>query len=556
MLVEIRCDKFRRNGAPRGPIVLRPGLNAVVGDGSKKANSIGKSTFLMVVDFCFGGLDYVQKEADTQKKLGPHVIQFKFEFGGKPYYFSRSTAKDLYRFVNVCDENYNTLRTISLERFNEGLKKLYGLSGVDLSFRMIVGRFFRIYNRNTHNELRPLNTVARESDGSGIVDMLKLYGIYGDIDSYTASYEEAQAKKGTYSNIKKYGIAPMASDDAEVAKNEEEIKSLLAELDQIKRDNELGAADGDDIRAARKSALLSEKKRLQRERRKLVARLTAISFDQEFDPEEMTRKYQPLLDFFPGVEIDIERIQKLDAFQKKVRTIVATEAQASNEDTNVLIAAIDARIEELNKALEEYKGSPNIKEEVADRISEIKARIKELEKANQNYAEFQKAKTDFTTESNKRKAAIETKTSSLQRMINESMEALNQNFDGGRNYAPTLHISGFDSYQFFTPNDTGTGSRNKGLWLFDLTVLRQTGLPAFIHDSILFNSVEYERTKVALELFSAEVEKQIFVAIDDPYAGGEVFKDLALNHAVLTLGHDGLALYGEEWNKKGNGEQG
>lgn len=49
MLKRIKCDKFRT------PIVeFYDGLNVIAGD-SKAANSIGKSTMLMIIDFVFGG---------------------------------------------------------------------------------------------------------------------------------------------------------------------------------------------------------------------------------------------------------------------------------------------------------------------------------------------------------------------------------------------------------------------------------------------------------------------------------------------------------------------
>lgn len=137
MLTEIFCDKFIEDGRPRGAIRLHPGLNIVVGDGSEKSNSIGKSTFLMIVDFCYGGVDYVQKEKDTQTHVGAHFIKFRFDFDGRPYFFSRSTSETEYRVVNVCDENYEIVRKISLERFKEDLKKMYGLRNLDLTFRAI-----------------------------------------------------------------------------------------------------------------------------------------------------------------------------------------------------------------------------------------------------------------------------------------------------------------------------------------------------------------------------------------------------------------------------------
>ena len=55
MLVEVMCDEFKDHGKPRGRISLKPGLNTVMGSASG-SNSIGKSTFLMIIDFIFGKL--------------------------------------------------------------------------------------------------------------------------------------------------------------------------------------------------------------------------------------------------------------------------------------------------------------------------------------------------------------------------------------------------------------------------------------------------------------------------------------------------------------------
>lgn len=44
------------------------GLNAVVGD-EIASNSIGKSTMLMIIDFVFGGEDYIKKNHDTVDQL-------------------------------------------------------------------------------------------------------------------------------------------------------------------------------------------------------------------------------------------------------------------------------------------------------------------------------------------------------------------------------------------------------------------------------------------------------------------------------------------------------
>ena len=88
MLKEIRCDKF----APNHQVIkLNEGLNTVLGS-SSGTNAIGKSTFLWVIDYAFGGDRYYSMSDDIKKEIGPHTIHFTYEFEGQPYYFYRSSS--------------------------------------------------------------------------------------------------------------------------------------------------------------------------------------------------------------------------------------------------------------------------------------------------------------------------------------------------------------------------------------------------------------------------------------------------------------------------------
>ena len=68
MLYEVKCDKIAEkiNGqlVSRGRIQLREGLNTVLGDKAAQ-DPIGKSTFLRVVNFCFGGNDYINGKMEV-----------------------------------------------------------------------------------------------------------------------------------------------------------------------------------------------------------------------------------------------------------------------------------------------------------------------------------------------------------------------------------------------------------------------------------------------------------------------------------------------------------
>ena len=114
MLLEIKCDKFKVQ-----PQQFNAGLNIVVGS-DDGGNSIGKSTFLMIVDFVFGGSDYLDVSTDVHKNIGEHDVFFAFKFNNEITYFYRNTLEK--SIVYICDDSYNKIRTITLEQYFTFLK--------------------------------------------------------------------------------------------------------------------------------------------------------------------------------------------------------------------------------------------------------------------------------------------------------------------------------------------------------------------------------------------------------------------------------------------------
>lgn len=101
----MQSNTFRTNGHDgpvRPKIVFNKALNVVNGSDTG-TNSIGKSTFLMAIDFCFGGEDYSAKLKPVQQNIGDHEINFAFEFDGKTTYFCRSTEET--KIVIICDSD-------------------------------------------------------------------------------------------------------------------------------------------------------------------------------------------------------------------------------------------------------------------------------------------------------------------------------------------------------------------------------------------------------------------------------------------------------------------
>ena len=546
MLKRIKCDKFI--SIPNNEINFKNGLNVVLGD-SDSSNSIGKSTLLMIIDFCFGGEDYIDKEKDTLANIGDHTIFFEFSFNNESKYFSRSTSFNEYRFVHIYSdpEFKNEKNKITLENYRNGLLHYYGLEDTGLTFRAAISRFFRIYNRNTHNELRPLNSTIREDDASGIESMLKLYKIKEINKSDILEFNNISDRKKVFDNLKKYSVAPIASSKDEYESNEKEIIKIKDEITKILEENKKGLTDKEILEAEKKNELLSIRRKLKQERAKLVKKIDDIDFDKEYDPKSLTLQFTKLKDFFP--DLNVEKLTEIESFHKKIKALLSAQVKDVNKELSEQISLIDNQISTIDLQLKDVKTTPSISDAVLQRHAELKEKIEKLELANKNYTEKREADSNYS-ETLKNFELKETKaTNILAKTINDEMININSQLGSGNLYAPELHINKLKSYSFSTPNDSGTGSRFKGVIIFDLTVLNQTSLPALVHDSIMFTNIESPIVKKIIELYSNE-EKQIFIAYDHIDKADNELTELLQQNKVLELSDEPNCLFGKQWNRK------
>ena len=169
MLYEIYCDAFKEK-----IIRFHNGLNVVLGTNSGD-NSIGKSTFMLIVDFVFGG-DAYANATDIIKNVKDHRICFTIEFNNTKYYFARTLFNN--KVVDVCDENYVQIDSLSIKDFRARLAEEYKLTLPDLSFRDAVGRYIRAYGKDNCIEKKPLNILPQESEAKAITALLKLFNEY------------------------------------------------------------------------------------------------------------------------------------------------------------------------------------------------------------------------------------------------------------------------------------------------------------------------------------------------------------------------------------------
>lgn len=546
MLVKIECDKFLDHGKTRDPITFHEGVNAIFGDGKK--NSLGKSTFLLIIDFCFGGKDYVNIESETINIIGHHTIYFDFIDHGKLRYFSRSTKNKGATISEYMDANHQIEKnTYDLQTFNKILLSIYDLSDLNLTMRAIVSKFFRIYNRNTINELRPLNTTLSEDDQKGIVNLLKLYKVDNNIETLLKEKDNIEEKYKYFTGMKKIAADHIVTTEDMYNANQKEIERLEKEIQRSRIDASNGSADAQYLISLRKNELLLQIKAL----RKQISRLNYSKnkiVSKDFDETSADKTIDKLKEFFPNETF--EPLYKIEEFHRSIKTVLISEANEQNKRIDTTIATIEEKIKTINEELTQYEKTPIITEEILNEFNRNNERLKVLKEANDNYLKFK--------ETYKEKVKIEEKIANnskndikaVMTKINDEMARLEKMYDADNYYPPELKIKDLNSYSFGVIRDTGTANRYKAVITFDTTIISQTKLPCFIHDSIFFNSLGNDNMHYVLSLYRAIKGKQIFLAFDDPQKIVNLDdKKYLYEHTVLSLSEGKGALFGQEFNK-------
>jgi hypothetical protein len=160
MLIEIRSQKFRT-----GVVSFHSGLNVILGD-ANATNSIGKSTMLMVIDFAFGGKDLLLHNDDVVKELGHHEYFFTFQFADEVYRFCRDTSQP--DTVYPCGIEFELGPPMTLEAYTAFLRQAYGVELPDLSFRMLVGLYTRVWGKENLDPSMPLHIIPSKAAKSAL----------------------------------------------------------------------------------------------------------------------------------------------------------------------------------------------------------------------------------------------------------------------------------------------------------------------------------------------------------------------------------------------------
>lgn len=544
MLIEVMCDKFKSFGQPRGRIKFQAGLNTVMGT-DVGSNSIGKSTFLMVIDFVFGGNDYVEKLTEVQTEVGEHTICFSFQFKDGIHYFSRSTVN--YKYVQRCDSNYQPLEgeLITLENFCKFLLEHYNMTLEGLTFRNAVGRCMRVYKRETLDVELPLQEAKKEKLADGIKGLLKLTNLYSGVSAQARATELAKDKHSTFKKAQSFAYIPTVKNQTEFKRNTERIDELTARAEELAEKTAGGVLDLDTMQADKVAELQQRLKELKRQKRNINSRLKAIQLDRDLGDKSFTRSYEELKRFFPNV--DVQRIQAIEGFHKKLSGILKAEFTEAVKQLQATMDMIDSEIKLSEDEISDISKTTTLSKAVLEEYAAISKELKTLQQANDNFRKEKHLAQIVKDYEKSLNALVIQQISLMQEQINDKMKRINAEIYGKRKTAPVLTVTDSKSYSFFTPKDGGTGTEYRGLVVFDLAMLTLTCLPVIAHDSVLLKQIEDYAIEKILELYATS-GKQVFIAMDKKTSYSQKSQEIMDRTTILQLEPEEGALFGRAWN--------
>ena len=533
MLYEIYCEKFINK-----KITFNEGLSVVLGTDFAD-NSIGKSTFLMIVDYAFGGKTY-SKADDITKNVGEHEIFFTFKFGDKFYKFCRNNinADKIWK----CNDNNEKIEELDLKKYTQELSKLYNILLPDMSFRDAVGRYIRVYGKENCDEKHPLQYQKREKNEQAIFALLKLFNLYENIKKLKINANEADENLKIYKKAQSLNFVEKITKE-DFNKNIKRINSITIEINKLCENLDKGLIDIDSSvsdEAIKIKNLLSKNKRA---RTKLNANYKTMDENCNYKFSSISTNFNELSKFFANV--NIAHIEEIENFHSKISNIFKEELKTEKNKLKLEIAEYDKIIKELESKLNSLISTPNLSKFILSKHSELLKEKENLQKQNSSYNKL-KNFVSIQKETNQQLKDMKTKVfAELQFNINEEMKKLNDIIYNGNCNSPIIAFTD-KSYSFYTPNDTGTGIACKGMVVFDLAVLNMTKLPLLVHDSVFLKQISDNAIEKILDLYSLS-NKQIIIALDKQRSYSEKTTKKLQACAVLKLGEEKQALFGKSW---------
>lgn len=546
MLIRMDSPVFKNKNGKRPPIEFRNGLNVILGT-TTGSNSIGKSSALLAIDFVFGGDTYLS--SDGVKQLGNHTIYFTFRFDSD-YHFARSTSNP--DEVIVCNNSYEeTNEKLTKKEFLSFLKNQYLPIDTDLTFRQLISTYLRVYGKSNKDENYPLQGYRNQSTKESIKILVSLFDFYKDIQPFNERLDTENEKLKTFNNARKYSfISNLVGGKSKYEENIQLITELEAELESLKSSLDIKSSSVEIETSHQMESLRSGKLSIETKINQLKRKSNLIETSLEYGLVPTEADLESLTEYFPGV--NVKKIYEVEKYHKKLSRILKEEFLLEKQTVDDEIENFESILNEITLKMSKLNITNTLSKDFLDKHSELNNKISALKEQNKAYADLQILQDSKKDASERLKKSVREILVEISSLLNQQMKEFNSQLYEIRRNSPIITLKDYNSYDFFTPKDTGTGTNYKGLILLDLAILYLSALPALIHDSLFFKNIDDEGTSGIIKIYTGvkSLNKQVFIAFDKQASYTDETLKILENNRVLELGGDGDELYGESWNKE------
>ena len=541
MLVSIECDKFAK---AHRKIDFNPGLNTIMGS-SVGSNAIGKSTFLWIIDYVFGGETYYTKSTDVKDGVGSHTIYFTFDFEGHPHYFYRTTddPKTVYR----CDKAHHMIEKLTLDEYRAFLYQEYAIGLPKISFDELIERYFRIYGRENTNEKYPLHIKPREPDEKAINFLLRLFNKWSTLAAIEDMEEQLGIKASQLKSRPRQQV-----DSQKIEDNIVTIESLKERLNELKKNNEVAQLSVLGFDTSTMEKLMAARRELSafvNKRNRLQSQFEAIKDNMNSKTPGVVAEFDSLLYYFP--EANVRELAEIENFHINLREILHGEMSGEIERLQRLIGRYDAEINRLEKKIHDSGFTQELSERLLSQCISVARAIEKLEEENEELLHQQQLQADRAAVLNKLEMLLRQQSEALQAIqaaIDQRMRQVNAIVTEEQETSPVLLLSDDKTIVFRTPGNTSEGAAYKSLVVYDLSIVGLCPIPALVHDSNILKRIADVHLEHILELYE-DCGKQVFIAFDKPDSTSEKAATILNSTTVLPLS-DGNELFGRSWSKQ------
>lgn len=539
MIKELYCELFKQQ-----KIAFKQGLNVVLGD-DVGSNSIGKSTALLAIDYMLGGNHY-QNKSDIINHVGHHTVFASFVFNNENYYFARKTENSDTVFKSTSDYHIIEGSEMTLTQYRDFLQDKYSLDIFGCTLRTFIGLFARIYDRGNYIETLPLQEHQSESMESGIMRLVKIFGIYEEIETLDKNVKTLSERNKVLKKALSIDLIKGVKNKTEAKKIAGQIKSLQQDIDVLTVELTSREVPLNVVQLHKVLSIKEELAKIQVIKYKVDIKLRRIQNNLQQSKQNSVIDLAKLKMFFP--EANIMEIAKINHFHSSLCNVLADEMTTQIASLTNYRAKLDACERNLLESIKEVVVETNATKIGVQQLAAMQKKMLELVEATSNYEKensYNKEKKDAEVLYNN---TLQKKLTEIQQFLNAKISDYNGTVYDNKKKPPLLTLQP-KRYIYDCPDDEGTGSRYSGLVLFDLSVFKSTKVPVLFHDSLILKNIEDRAIETIMKLYETFNEKQIFIAFDKKTSYSKETQDIVIRNKVLELATNGYELFGEQWSR-------